>query len=333
MARIGYYVHGRGRGHASRALAVTRALRERGHELRIYGGGQAAEQLGALPEHRPVRYIARGLGGALEVPRRVAKDLVEQARFRPDVIVSDGDLPSLLAARALAIPAIAIGHDLVFSRCRLPEGLPRLRVLACRQTTWASSRARHAVAVHFLPIEPGTPGTLVARPERRPPPAGAAADVEAGAVVCYFSEYDARGMLERVARAGRRVIAFGAPGLDVPGVQARPFDPGAFLAHLEAASAVVTTAGSNVLAECVLAGKPVLALHDERHHEQTLNALLAERAGVAVASSFSAFTPATVARFFDRVRAGDFARVDLAGALPDVPSAALAMLDEARRVA
>ncbi|WP_437636951.1 glycosyltransferase [Sorangium sp. So ce854] len=334
MARIGYYVHGRGRGHASRALAVTRALRERGHELRIYAGGQAAELLGALPEHRPVRYIARGLGGVVEVPRRVAKDLVEQARFRPDAIMSDGDLPSLLAARALGIPAIAIGHDLVFSRCRLPEGLPRLRVLACRQTTWASSRARHAVAVHFLPIDPGTPGTLVARPERRPPPAaGAAAHVEAGAVVCYFSEYEARGMIELVARAGRRVIAFGAPGLDVPGVLARPFDAGAFLAHLEAASAVVTTAGSNVLAECVLAGRPVLALHDERHHEQTLNALLAERAGVAVASSFAALTRDTVARFFDRVRAGDFARVDLAGALPDAPSAALALLDEARRIA
>ncbi|WP_437877322.1 glycosyltransferase family protein [Sorangium sp. So ce513] len=332
MARIGYYVHGRGRGHASRALAVTRALRERGHELRIYAGGQAAEQLGALPEHRPVRHIARGLGGVVEVPRRVAKDLVEQARFRPDVVVSDGDLPSLLAARARGIPAIAIGHDLVFARCRLPEGMPRLRLLACRQTTWASSRARHAVAVHFLPIEPAAPGTLVARPERRPPPEGAAADVEAGAVVCYFSEYDARPMLELVAGAGRRVIAFGAPGLDVPGVLARPFDPGAFLAHLEVASAVVTTAGSNVLAECVLAGKPALALHDERHHEQTLNALLAERAGVAVASSFSALTRGTVERFFDRVRAGGFARVDLAGALPDVPSAALAVLDEALRI-
>ncbi len=112
MTKIGYYVHGRGRGHASRALAIARTLREGGHELRIYGGGQAAELLGGLPEHRPVRPIDRGLGGVLEVPRRVAKDLVEQARFRPDAIVSDGDVPSLLAARALGIPAVALGHDL-----------------------------------------------------------------------------------------------------------------------------------------------------------------------------------------------------------------------------
>ncbi|KYF70581.1 glycosyltransferase family protein [Sorangium cellulosum] len=329
MARIGYYVHGRGRGHASRALAITGALRERGHELRIYAGGQAAELLGALPEHRPVRPIYPGVGGVIELPRRVAKELVEQAGFRPDAIVSDGDLPSLLAARALGIRAVAIGHDLVFSRCRLPEGLPRLRVLACRRTTWASTRARHAVAVHFLPVEPEAPGTVVARPERRLPAAGAARDVEPGAVVCYFSEYDARGALERIARAGRRVVAFGAPGVDVPGVTARPFDPDAFLAHLEAASAVVTTAGSNVLAECVLAGKPVLALHDERHHEQTLNALLAERAGVAVASPLLSLSPGVVARFFDRARAADFARIDLERALPSAPSAARSLLDEA----
>ncbi|WP_437898151.1 glycosyltransferase family protein [Sorangium sp. So ce124] len=326
MAKIGYYVHGRGRGHASRALPILGALRERGDELRIYGGGQAADLLGALPEHRLVRPIRRGLAGVIELPRRLAKEIVEQAGFRPDAIVSDGDVPSLLAARALGIPAVALGHDLVFSRCRLPEGLPRLRVLACRRTTWASSRARRAVAVHFLPIEPETPGTLVARPERRLAPARAG---EPGAVVCYFSECDARRVLELVARDGRRVVAFGDPGLDVPGVEARPFDPGAFLAHLEGASAVVTTAGSNVLAECVLAGKPVLALYDDRHNEQTLNALLAERAGVAVASSLAALSPAVVGRFFDRCRAADFARIDLERALPSAPSAVLALLDEA----
>ncbi|WP_437984689.1 glycosyltransferase family protein [Sorangium sp. So ce117] len=326
MAKIGYYVHGRGRGHASRALPILGALRERGHELRIYGGGQAADLLGALPEHRLVRPIRRGLAGVIELPRRLAKEIVEQAGFRPDAIVSDGDVPSLLAARALGIPAVALGHDLVFSRCRLPEGLPRLRVLACRRTTWASSRARRAVAVHFLPIDPETPGTLVARPERRLAPARAG---EPGAVVCYFSECDARRVLELVARDGRRVISFGDPGLDVPGVEARPFDPGAFLGHLEGASAVVTTAGSNVLAECVLAGKPVLALYDDRHNEQTLNALLAERAGVAVASSLAALSPAVVARFFDRCRAADFARIDLERALPSAPSAVLTLLEEA----
>ncbi|WP_437678368.1 glycosyltransferase family protein [Sorangium sp. So ce131] len=332
MARIGYYVHGRGRGHASRALAVAGALREAGHELRIYGGGQAADLLGGLPEHRAVRPIYPGVRGVLELPRRVAKELVEQAGFRPDAIVSDGDVPSLLAARALGIPAVALGHDLVFARCRLPEGLPRLRVLACQRTTWASSRARYAVAVHFLPIAPRTLGTLVARPERRQLPVGTPRAVEPGAVVCYLSEYDARATLELVARAsqGRRAVAFGARGAAVPGVEARPFDPGAFLAELEAASAVVTTAGSNVLAECVLAGKPALVLHDERHHEQTLNALLAERAGVAVASPLGALSRGVVERFFDRVRAADFARVDLERALPSAPSAVRALLDEAR---
>ncbi|WP_104987063.1 glycosyltransferase family protein [Sorangium cellulosum] len=330
MARIGYYVHGRGRGHASRALAVAGALREAGHELRIYGGGQAADLLGGLPEHRAVRPIYPGVRGVIELPRRVAKELVEQAGFRPDAIVSDGDVPSLLAARALGIPAVALGHDLVFARCRLPEGLPRLRVLACQRTTWASRRARYAVAVHFLPTEPIVPGTIVARPALRRPPAGAGHGVAPGAVVCYFRDRNARAATELVAAGGRGVIAFGDPDLRVPGVLAKPFDSRDFLAHLASASAVVTSAGSNVLAECVLAGKPVLALHAEHDHEQALNAILAERASVAVASSFASLSPRVVARFFDRVRAADFARVDLERALPSAPSAVRALLDEAR---
>lgn len=330
MARIGYYVHGRGRGHASRAVAVASALRDDGHELRIYGGGQAADLLGALPEHRLVRPIYPGLGGVIELPRRLSKELVEQAGFRPHAVLSDGDVPSLLAARALGIPAVALGHDLVFSRCRLPAGLPRLRVLACRRTTWAVTRRVHAVAVHFLPVEPATPRTLVARPARRQPPPGAGQDVEPGAVVCYFRDRNARAAIELAARGGRRVIAFGHRDLGVPGVIERPFDGRDFLAHLSAASAVVASAGSNVLAECVLAGKPVLALHAERDHEQALNALLAERAGVAVASSFESLSPRLVERFFERVRAADFARVDLEQALPSAPSAVRAALEQAR---
>ncbi|WP_437969053.1 glycosyltransferase family protein [Sorangium sp. So ce260] len=333
MARIGYYVHGRGRGHASRALAIAGALRERGHELRIYGGGQAADLLGALPEHRLVRPIYPGLAGVIELPRRLAKEIAEQAGFRPDAILSDGDVPSLLAARALGIPAVALGHDLLFSRCRLPDELPRLRVLACRRTTWAVARRTYAVAVHFLPAEPAAPRTIVARPAPRRPPAGSGQGIEPGAVVCYFRDRNARAAIELVAAGGRRVIAFGDPDVRVPGVQAMPFDSRDFLAHLAAASAVVASAGSNLLAECVLAGKPVLALHAEHDHEQALNASLAARAGVAVASSFASLSSRCVSRFFERVRGGDFARVDIAGTLPDAPSAVLAMLDEARRIA
>jgi UDP-N-acetylglucosamine--N-acetylmuramyl-(pentapeptide) pyrophosphoryl-undecaprenol N-acetylglucosamine transferase len=334
MAKIAYYVHGRGRGHASRARSIAPILVEDGHELRIYAGGQARDLLGGFPGHRLVRPIYPGLPGLIELPRRVANDLVEQASYRPDVILSDGDVPSQLAARAFGTPVVALGHDLVFSRCRLPEGLPQWRVQACRVNTWAVRRESHAVAVHFLPLDPDAPNTKVARPAAKQPPPDAGQDTEHGAVVCYFRDRNARAAVELVARAGQRVIAFGDPHLSVTGVTARPFDARDFVAHLAAASAIVTSAGSNVLAECVLAGKPILALHAERDHEQALNALLAARAGVAVASSFEALSRGVVQRFFDRVRERDFARVDLESALPSVTSAvrdaiAQALLDAA----
>ncbi len=273
-----------------------------------------------------MRPIHRGLAGVIELPRRLAKEIVEQAGFRPDAIVSDGDVPSLLAARALGIPAVALGHDLVFSRCRLPEGLPRLRVLACRRTTWASSRARRAVAVHFLPIEPETPGTLVARPERRlaprapaSPGLSSATSASATRAACSSSSRATAGASSRSATrastcpASRRALRSGrvprSPRGRVGGRDHRRQQrPRRVRARRQCS---------------------VLALYDDRHNEQTLNALLAERAGVAVASSLAALSPAVVARFFDRCRAADFARIDLERALPSAPSAVLALLDEA----
>ena len=42
MASIHYYVHGRGRGHATRSLAVVETLRAAGHHVSVFAGQGAA---------------------------------------------------------------------------------------------------------------------------------------------------------------------------------------------------------------------------------------------------------------------------------------------------
>ena len=53
---------------------------------------------------------------------RLAQAGDEVKRERPFCIVSDGDLPGILHARRNGIPSIAVGHGLVFSHAKAPEG-------------------------------------------------------------------------------------------------------------------------------------------------------------------------------------------------------------------
>jgi UDP:flavonoid glycosyltransferase YjiC (YdhE family) len=125
------------------------------------------------------------------------------------------------------------------------------------------------------------------------------------------------------------VLAFGRIAGAPEGVEVAGFGRQAFRAALGRCSAVIATAGSNLLAECVLLKKPILALHARGDHEQRLNGLLAADAGVAEAATIGdSALPAAVRRFLDRVARGGFSTVDLAAALPPV-STATAELAEA----
>ena len=91
-----------------------------------------------------------------------------------------------------------------------------------------------------------------------------------------------------------------------------------FADHLRRCDGVITSAGSNVLAECVMLRKPALALYRRGDAEQALNARLAEHAGVALARSFEELRPGDIADFLARVRGGEFAAPDLVTAMPPV---------------
>lgn len=122
-------------------------------------------------------------------------------------------------------------------------------------------------------------------------------------------------------------MLFGDSVQDEPGISVQPFCSNGFRRALAKCSAVVASAGSNLLAECALLGKPILATYRRDDGEQWLNAILAEQAGIAVASELGD-APAATFEFLARVRRGDFARIDLERALPPLSAAVAATLDE-----
>lgn len=324
MATLAYFLHGRGRGHAARSLPIARALRALGHQVDLYGGGDAwdlAQVDDCMQACTPVLPGHQVLGTAW---RRVRED---QARVaRADLVISDGDMPSLIAARWRGVPTIAVGHELVFSGCRLPADLPGSALFLQRANTWHSSLLpTRSIAVHFLDIEPARRDVVVARPDLSLLPRPAV--VATPTCLAYFRDGNGAGVLRAAVRAGLRVVCYGPAPEPVEGVEHRPFDARRFAEDLRTCRAVLCSSGSNLLAECVQLGKPFLAMYRANDAEQRLNALLCEQAGVAIGAAFDE-ADSGVQRLAQALRLGSLRAYPLAEALPSVTDTMLHTVEE-----
>lgn len=160
MARIACHVHGRGRGHASRARAVLPRLRAAGHDVRVFGGGHACDVLADDPGFTEVRPCLPGPGLARSFARRFRSDWQTYDDSQPDAVVTDCDLAALHVAAARRLPTLAMGHGLIFRHTQLPEGLPWLSRWREIVNAASSSCAAHMrVPVRFAPVEPRINGT------------------------------------------------------------------------------------------------------------------------------------------------------------------------------
>jgi UDP-N-acetylglucosamine--N-acetylmuramyl-(pentapeptide) pyrophosphoryl-undecaprenol N-acetylglucosamine transferase len=333
LKRIHYFVHGRGRGHATRTLPIVELLRREGCSVRVHAGDDAqalfasesdlVEVESILPRPgRGERFGAR-TGTAGRMARRLTHARAIFIVDRPDLVITDGDLPGALAALAHRIPSIAVGHGLVFSHCRKPIGLPARPWLAERPKAAISSvGARFRIAVNFVPVEPRDATTLVGAPTLRPALSEKRAIGER--VVCYFRLGDPRPVLDALDARGVAARVFAPASLGL-GDRAEPIDESAFTRALLEARAVISNAGSQIIGECVALGIPFFGVYNEDFHEQALNAAMLRANGIGDGTSFERFEPGAVSGFLDRV---DILRARLAELEP-MPLAADLVRDRA----
>lgn len=295
MSRIAYFVHGRGKGHAVRSRAVIKPLRTR-HEVRSLCAGKAWDTLEDLNDAEPILACIPGKDMLRTFTLRLRGDRVRLRRWAPDLVVSDGDGPSVNAARSLGIPVVAVGHGLIFRHTRLGTALPLAKrareIVNAASSSWPASRR---VAVHFAPVQPRTFGTYVARPDLRP-------EIELdlkreGFLLAYFRDGNGVGALEQLARRGHRVMLFGERAAVLRGVEVHPYDERSFADALGRCRAVVGSAGNHLPAECAMLGIPMLALHRDGDPEHEMNARLVEAAGIGVGGTFNEVTPVLIRRF------------------------------------
>lgn len=296
MARIAYFVHGRGRGHASRARAVLARLEADGHDLHVFGGGDAVELLGERHDFTEVVPCLPGSQLIRTSWRRFRQDVTRLRHLAPDVVVTDGDLAAAHTALYLRLPSLAIGHGMLYARCCLGPGLPRSTRV--RQTLRAASSSwpcDHHVVVHFAPVAAWAPHTTVARPDL---PEGFVPHPSSdNFVLAYFRDGNGVPVLRQLVARGHRVICFGEPFEAIAGVTRYPLDPVAFADYLARCRFVVSSAGNHLPAECAMLEKPMLAVYVPRDVEHQMNAQLIEQAGIGCAARLDQITPEMLDRF------------------------------------
>lgn len=325
---LAYFVHGRGRGHASRALTTVPALRRAGHRVRVFASADAVESLAGLSDVQVVPLCGRGATAVAQLGRRAWQDHSRLRALGARVVITDGDPAGGLAGRAAGLPVVSLGHGLVFRHCKLPARLPLAdRTLEQVNSATSDGWASHHIPVHFLPVAPRRPGVTVARPDERSV-AAVDSDQNDGFILAYFSGCDGTEAVRAVIQHDHRVVSFGEGVAPVAGATVRPFDRETFIEHLARCQGVMCTAGSNVLAEAIMMGKPVLALYPKNHREQRLNAVWVEAAQVGQAACLPRPKPAQIARFLNRLHANEFRRVDLREALPPVSEALVACVND-----
>ena len=303
MIRIAYFVHGRGKGHAIRTRAIMEALGGR-VDVQLFCAGEAWDVLHDLPGAEPIVPCMPGKGMVRSFRLRFRTDRKRFRHWRPYLVVSDGDGPSVNAAKTLGIPVVAVGHGLILHHTRLPEALPLhshvREALNVASSSWPACRR---VAVHFAPAEPRTKGTLVARPDLRNnvDPDLSRQDF----ILAYFRDGNGTAVLEQLAARGHRVRLFGEPRSVPRGVDLVAPDVDAFGEALSRCRSVVGSAGNHLPAECAMLGIPMLALHRERDPEHKLNGRLIEAAGIGVAAAVERCDQDVIRRFeaeFDKPR-------------------------------
>jgi uncharacterized protein (TIGR00661 family) len=299
--RIAYGVHGYGRGHATRVLALLPALAER-HELLVLAGGDAVDVLSpCFPVERIpcLAFDYRGghisRGGTLAANGALIRDLLTRgprlrsvearlAAYRPDVVVSDSEPLVLRAARRMGVPTIGFDHVgiIAFCRPRVPSR-DRLR-LAIDGAAYRLlvGRADRVVVSSFYDAPPRradvrrVPPVLRDRVLRARPSNGEH-------LLVYFNNgrhLYAPHVDAALRSLARPVVVYGAGRTGVDGnVRHQPIDEAAFVDDLAGCRAVLGTGGHQLISEALFLGKPLLVA-PEASAEQRLNAFQVESLGV-----------------------------------------------------
>lgn len=319
--KIAYGVHGYGRGHAARALAVLPELVRR-HEVRVLAGDDAYHALEAdydvvrIPVLRysldkkgkrsALRTIGRSIPAVLDLKLRgpITEMVCDVLReLAPDVVISDTEAWTHRAAATVGLPRIGFDHFAVLAECDWPMSWwdRRLCGFEVRAYRGLMGRPQRCVIASFYAPPVRRKGVRVVGPVLRREVLDAQT-TRGEFLLVYLSNGDHHftpKVEAALAGAGLPVVVYGTSRCGGEGgLQFKPISNETFVADLAACRAVFSTAGNQLISEAVHLQKPMLVMPEDSL-EQRLNAETIERLQFGLHVRRQGLTGAIVRRFLD----------------------------------
>lgn len=303
--RILYAVHGYGRGHATRTLAVLPELARR-YTVLALAGGDAYSAIwpdfpvvriptmrlayvrgsGHVSSWQTLRYNLPALfdlvcrGPVFETVREIVRE------FGPDVIISDAEVWSHRVAKDLKIPRIGFDHIGFMTYCKPKvEWFDRPAAWFTAECyRWLMGQPDRVIVSSFYPLRPRRPDFRIVGPLLRQS-VREMAPRRGDHLLAYFNQGKDQlrpAILEALAGAGLPVHVYGSDrqGQEGP-LTFLPLSNLPFLEDLASCRAVISTAGNQLIGEALYLGKPVCVM-PEACVEQRLNAAAVERLGIGI---------------------------------------------------
>jgi uncharacterized protein (TIGR00661 family) len=229
-------------------------------------------------------------------------DILED--FEPDIVLSDSEIYTHHAARALHIPRITFDHFGFLVYCR-PE-MSRWDRLKCRGSSFAYRRLfgepERIIVSSFFDAPPIREGIRVVGPVIRPEVRSVAPSRREHLMV-YLSmgQHEYTDQIERaLLKLDCPVLVYGTPRRGLQGnLQFKPIANVPFIEDLASCRAVFATTGNQLLGEVIHFGKPILGMPIDCL-EQRLNAAQIERMGIGMAAPRGRVTVELLRRFLER---------------------------------
>ena len=298
MPRIAISLCGEGRGRATRAAALVERL-EADHDILVWTSGDGLEflrdrfatghprvRLEAIPgmvfQHTGGRFDMMGsIAAVLDYQARQLGPLVDRMiealdGFGADLAITDFEPALPRAAGRLGIPLVSVDHQhflLAYDLDALPWNL-QWNAWFLSHSVWlyVMEAADTVVSAFFRPpLRRGWEhvvqvGPLLRSEVRRTQPS------DERFLLSYLRRNTPFSAVESLADCGMPVRVYGL-GQREPtgGVSFRAVDERRFVEDLAACTAVVSTAGSQLIGEALHFGKPLLVLPEAGHGEQLMN--------------------------------------------------------------
>ncbi|MEN8720956.1 MAG: glycosyltransferase family protein [Oceanococcaceae bacterium] len=322
--RIAYGIMGYGRGHAMRSSAIIPQLEEQGHAVRVFAGPDAHAVMHERFDCSLIPTIAwrYGQDGRVDLSRTIRENVQPMAdvlfggagiaqmhrdwdAFSPELVISDSEAWTHKVARQRRLPRISLDHVGIMAYCR-PEFPLGDRVAAARDA-WGYKTLmglpEHAIVSSFYDAPAryrnvDVVGSILRDIVLRATP------MRQGYLLAYFNKGPHQ-FLPNVEQALRaldipvRVYGTGRVG-DDDNLSFRAPSQQGFVDDLAGADAVLSTAGNQLISECIWLGKPTL-LVPEDVVEQRLNAAMVVKMGIGEQTRLSTLTGYDIERFLLRV--------------------------------